>query len=176
MTSFWLRMRLFLSAYSLLFFISALHFSAAWIRWSTFALGVLGVIFTTTVLLSVAHKEPEPRDIAALRDRGVEVAAFMATYLLPFVVAPDPTAMDVAAYTVFLLTVAIVYGRSEMIQVNPIFYLIGYRVLRATGEDGAAWYLVTRHPPSVGDRVFVRRFDEAIAVESDPPTAPNSGG
>lgn len=63
------------------------------------------------------------------RDQGGAVAGYLATYLLPLL---DPTGSGWrlgAAYSIYLLTVYVIFVRSEgLVLINPTLYLIGYRV------------------------------------------------
>jgi hypothetical protein len=63
------------------------------------------------------------------RDQGGAVAGYLATYLLPLLSPVGSGWRVVAAYSIYLLIVYIIFIRSEgLVLVNPTLYLIGYRV------------------------------------------------
>jgi hypothetical protein len=49
--------------------------------------------------------------------------------------------------------------------VNPLLYLLGYRVLAITDDRGLHGYLITRHPRLAGDRVLATRFRDDVLVD-----------
>ena len=52
-----------------------------------------------------------------------------------------------------------------MVQVNPLLYLLGYRVLSVTDDHGLHAYMITRHPRPAGDRVLATRFRDDVLVD-----------
>src|SRR3954452_22321641 len=63
------------------------------------------------------------------RDQGGAVAGYLATYLLPLLNPAGSGWRVVAAYGIYLLTVYVIFIRSEgLVLVNPTLYLVGYRV------------------------------------------------
>jgi hypothetical protein len=101
----------------------------------------------------------------SVRDAGGEAASYLATYLLPFLTVATPTARDVLAYAGFLLVAAVINLRSAVVQVNPLLYLLGYRVLSITDDHGLHAYMITRHLVPVGDSVMATRFRDDVLVE-----------
>ena len=81
--------------------------------------------------------------LASVQDAGVEAASYLAAYLLPFVTVATPTVRDVLAYGGFLLVAAAINIRSAVVQVNPLLYLLGYRVLSVTDNRGLHAYMIT---------------------------------
>jgi hypothetical protein len=77
----------------------------------------------------------------------------------------SPTARDVLAYAGFLLVAATINLRSAVVQVNPLLYVLGYRVLSVTDDHGLHAYMVTRHRPPAGNRVLATRFRDDVLVD-----------
>jgi len=98
---------------------------------------------------------PVPITVTRIQDVGAEVGGYLASYLLPFVTAPDPSSRDLIGYGLFLLVALAIYVRSDLVRVNPTFYVLGYRVLRVTIRTGADRYLLTRVEPQQDETVRV---------------------
>lgn len=156
---------LFLSSYAPLFGLLAIRFETRWLWISCVVLAVLGVAALWLLLRLDARTSPGPHVLASVRDAGVEAASYLATYLLPFLTVATPTVRDVLAYAGFLLVAAIINIRSAVVQVNPLLYLLGYRVLSVTDDQGLHAYMITRHSPLTGDRVLATRFRDEVLVD-----------
>jgi hypothetical protein len=151
-----LGVRLFLSAYAPLFAIFALrqHESLQWVVWGAFA--AVGVEETWRIL----HNRSQvgglpPVDVQEVRDRGGEVAGYLAAYLLPLI-GGSIDGWTAAAYGVFFLVLFAIFVQSDLKLLNPMLYCARWRVFggRIEGVEGET-ILVARSRPRVGDRVSV---------------------
>lgn len=156
---------LFLSSYAPLFALLAIRFETRWLWISCVVLAVVGVASLWLLLRLDARSSPGPHVLASARDAGGEAASYLASYLLPFLTVAIPTVRDVLAYAGFLLVVATIHLRSAVAQVNPLLYLLGYRVLSVTDDRGLRAYLITRHPVPIGERVLATRFRDDVLVD-----------
>lgn len=142
---------LFLCSYAPLFLILAIRFTTHWVEilcGSLFALGLAGGLAVV-----LRYRGVSGRNWTATRaeDRGTEVAGYLASYILPFVVAPEPGWRDLVGYAIFFIVAATIYIRSGMLQINPTLYLFGWRVSqsasvivgRATPSRAARWLAAT---------------------------------
>jgi len=77
-----------------------------------------------------------------------DVAAFVATYLLPFAVLSDVTNWDLAAYVAFIYIVGLVCVRGDYLYINPLLALFGYRAYAITTETNRVWMLLSK------DRIY----------------------
>ena len=156
---------LFLSSYAPLFGLLAIRFEPRWLWISCTVLAVLGVVSLWLLLRLDARSSPGPHTLTSVRDAGVEAAAYLATYLLPFLTVATPTVRDILAYAGFLLVAAVINLRSAVVQVNPLLYLLGYRVSGVTDDHGLHAYLITRRLRQAGDRVLATRFRDDVLVD-----------
>lgn len=146
--------RLFWAAYVPLLFLLALRFESPGLRATTAALGVLGLASLWSLLYWIPSQvESDPVEIEAVRDHGSEVAAFLASYLLPFLTIAEPGGTDLAAYAAFLFVAATVYLQADMAEVNPTLYLCGYRVQRIRTTHGWDGFAITPQILEHGDQV-----------------------
>lgn len=128
------RIRLFLSSYVPLFVVSAIRFESTGLQ---VFLGIAAVVGTLSLasLIHVSANRVQPRVATAtsVRDLGSEVAAYVATYLLPFVTVGQPSTRDLLAYAIVFVTLGVVFVNSDLVGVNPLLYLLGYRVFAVSG-------------------------------------------
>jgi len=59
-----------------------------------------------------------------------EIVSYLVTYILPFLSLPDERKIWIIL--IFLLVVGILYMKSDMIAINPIFMLMGYHIVSIT--------------------------------------------
>ena len=159
------RTRLFVSSYAPLFAILAIRFTETGLALACGFIAMVGAISLILLLRQAGKIQPDPHGIEAVADRGAEVAGYLATYLLPFVTVPQPSGRDIVAYGLFLLVVGIVYIQSDMVQINPLLYLLRYRVSAVVTSDGWSGVLVSRHQPRVGDALLASRVQNTLALE-----------
>jgi hypothetical protein len=160
-----LRVRLFISSYAPLFAIFALRFQSWQASAVCSVVAALGVLTLLALLHRAKRIQPDPHRLASVSDRGPEVAGYLATYLLPFVTAPVPPFRELVAYLMLIVVVGVIYVRSDMIQINPLLYLFGYRVWAVTTGDGWSGYLVARQRPRTGAVILAVRLGNTVAVE-----------
>lgn len=146
---------LFLSSYLPLFFligirsISESNFVAISCAVLVFA-GALG----TVLFLSTAKRKPKGRyRLLTAEKKDGDVAAYAATYLLPFVTVFGGGWRDLLSLAAFIAFLGVIYVRSRLIYVNPLLAFFGYHLWLVTpitagvSEEGARpWprYLLSR--------------------------------
>jgi hypothetical protein len=163
-SSVWIRLRLFASSFVPLWVISALRQDDGMLAGAFILLAVAGTISAILILVDVHRLEPNPCRIEDVSDRGSEVAGYLATYLLPFLMVPDPTSRDVLSYLTFILVVAVVYLQSNMLAVNPLLYVLGLRVTGVTTTAGSGIYLVSRSLPRRGEVVLAAEIGHGVLL------------
>jgi hypothetical protein len=156
---------LFFSSYAPLFGLLAVRFQSRWLWIPCAGLAGLGVFSMLLLLRLDARASSGPHTLTAAKDAGGEAAAYLAGYLLPFLTVATPTVRDVIAYVGFLLVAASIHIRSAVAQVNPLLYLLGYRVLSVTDDRGLNAYLITRRRVSAGELVLATRFRDDVLVD-----------
>jgi hypothetical protein len=122
------RLALFLSSYAPLFALLAwTNRSTSWV-WivltvvAALSVAALGLVLLTKVgdvgpRLVVARSSPDDGD----------VMAYVSTYLIPFLGLDLGKGTGIVVFVGFLLVVGVVYVNSNMLFVNPLLSLAGYR-------------------------------------------------
>lgn len=162
------RWLLFLSSYGPLLALTAVRLDSGAYRTFLFWLAAAGGAALVAALAASRRIAPRDRIVTSVSDRGGDVAGYLATYLLPFLTVSDPATRDVIAYAGFIFLVGVVYTRSALLSVNPLLYVLGYRLVFVGTQSGQANLLICRSVPSAGDRILVRPLfiAEAISVEA----------
>lgn len=150
------RSRLFLSSYAPLFVILAIRFEGWGLIAGCAALAVVGFVDSVHIThLAKTKVIPHVITVTSVEDLGAEVGGYLASYLLPFVTVPNPSARDLAAYALFFLVACVVYVRSDLVRVNPTLYVMGYRVFGVHDATGRRVFVLHRMPLVVGQRLHV---------------------
>jgi hypothetical protein len=167
---------LFLSSYSPAFLILAVrsvHHSSTlfWISLSI-ALMSAGAFF---LFMKVARTGgPFRARVEEVEPRDGDLAAYVAAYLLPFVVVFGATVQDVIALALFLLFIGVLWVNSRMIYLNPLLALAGYHVyvvrLRSVGADAAdtlsrSFLLSHQRNLGTGDEVRPDRIAPGVFID-----------
>lgn len=166
LSSLWVRLRLFVSSFAPLWAIIALRQEGRSLTGVFALLAIAGVLSALLIVVDVHRLTPSPRRVASVDDRGADVAGYLATYLLPFVMASAPSGRDLAAYALFVGVIAAVYIQSNMLAVNPILYFAGLRVYWVTTESGFAAYLISRDAPEPGSTILTAELGDGVLVET----------
>ncbi len=161
------KLGLFFAAYaplSLIFAVRSIekgkwHFGLLWPGFTIWALiAVIGFISLYGFLVSTRALNGTEVTLSDIQDLGPEVAAYAATYLLPFVAPALSGWRDVATYAMYFLILFVIFIKSDLQLINPTLYLFRRRLSRArlvsidehnteTEIDGDA-LIVTRSKPS----------------------------
>jgi hypothetical protein len=152
------RARVLVSSYAALNLILFARLEPAVPKFICLGLAVVGVADGLRLSWLARSKQAVPRTVEEASDVGPEVAAYLATYLLPLLAAPSPTSGDLVGYAIYGVVVVVVSLRSNMAHVNPTLYLLGWRVTGVTLEGGDHQYLISRHAPVSGDQIRVSRL------------------
>lgn len=163
------RALLFLSSYGILFALLSLQLWGSVIGWVFGGLSALGVCWLLFMLVWTRRGSPDPYQVQEVHDRGTDVAGYVVAYLLPLVIEAEPTPTRLVAYLVFIAVVGIIYVRSDLVYVNPLLYVLQYRVFEVRTQE-ATHFLVARTRPlpqstvlaahMVGQGLLVREKDD----------------
>jgi len=94
------------------------------------ALAVTGLIGLLLFLLTIRRKTAGRFQLLEVENRDPDVAAYAATYLLPFLTVFSASWQDLASLAAFVIILGVVYVRSRLIYVNPLLTVLGYRLWR----------------------------------------------
>jgi hypothetical protein len=126
-------------------------------------LGLLGLIVTLVYVFGLSRKmEPTQGKVVERQEKGSDVMGYIAGYIVPFATFPLGGWQQIASFLMFMFVLGVIYVNSEMIRVNPVLNIIGYRLYEVTVENGEdSVSLITR-------RRRVRRGDVIRFVDVGP--------
>ena len=165
----WVMCALFLSSYMPLFFLVGLR---AVDKSDSVVIGcgvlVLAGGVGTALFLGTAKKKTKGRyRVVNVQKRDGDVAAYAATYLLPFVTVFSDGWRDLLSLAAFVVFLGVLYVRSRLIYVNPLLAIFGYHLWQViavtagskTDRDRPEWpqYLLSRRPDLYGKKEFSAR-------------------
>ena len=135
-------LRLFLVAFAPLTLIIAIRTSSHWasddmrryVFWITSLLTAVGFIDAWRLPRGTQKKSSIHAVFYDIHDPSGAVAAYLATYLLPFVSLQINTMRDILSIGVFFLVVLAIFLNSDLAAINPTLYVFGWRVVRARME------------------------------------------
>ncbi len=125
-----------------------------------------GLVAACVAVLRAAATQGELERVQVARSRNVdkEVLAFLVSYALPLVSPKHPGSSAVALWA-FVIIVAVVLYQAELVHVNPLLGILGYRFYEVTREDGDAALLVTRSRIGAGAAKSVVRLSDRLWLE-----------
>lgn len=159
------RLLLFFSSYAPLFFLLAVQFRPWALITSSFLLGVIGVGSLILILKLNSRTAPAPLTFVSVQDAGPEAAAYLSSYLLPFIAVDEPTWRQLIVYVGFFTVAATIHVRSSVVQINPLLYVIGYRVVQTTDKYSSRRYIVTRGKVAVGEAICCTRLGNDVWIQ-----------
>jgi hypothetical protein len=126
----WVMTTLFLSSYLPLFaLVGARSAGESDIVTATCGALVLAGAAGTVLFLHSAKRKARGRyELLDVQKRDGDVAAYAATYLLPFVTVFGGHWRDVLTLAAFIVFLGVIYVRSRLIYVNPTLALFGYHL------------------------------------------------
>ena len=160
------RLVLFLSSYSPLFTILAIRFEDVKLRLVMAGIATVGVLLLVLLLLSSRRAEPKRFMVSRVEDKGNDVAAYVATYLLPLIVLTVPTIPDLIGYAIFLAISAVVFVQSQMVVINPLVYMTGRRILLAHLDSGDSFYLINRRSIHKNEPIWTREILPGLSMRT----------
>jgi hypothetical protein len=159
---------LFLSSFSPLFAVFALldSFGEGWPSVACVGLAGVGLVLPIIVLRAARRIARQALNIESAQVRDGDALAYIATYVVPFAATTATTARARAALGLFVGLIAILYIRSELFYINPLFALAGYRLFQVTTPAGASVVLLThRRFVSSNTTVEARRLGNYVYWE-----------
>jgi hypothetical protein len=152
------RALLFLSAFSPLFAIWALKGWGTPAFWVFCGLTVLGIGGTFIVLKIVLNTEGSPRIVNNAEARNSDVAAYVVTYLIPFLTASLQSWTDWVSVGLFILILFSLYVGSDLIGINPVLALAGITLYRVSLDREEPAWMLSRFRPSAGKDVVATKL------------------
>ncbi len=131
------RISLLVGAYAPALVVLGLRIGLSSAGWILIGVGLAGVAWWLVFLLAIV-KRRQRWEITVVSAEPVDrdVAAYVASYLLPVLAAKPDHDSAYAAYGLAALLILVVAYRADLGAINPLAYLCGYRAYRVSADDG----------------------------------------
>lgn len=112
---------------------------------------VIGVCVAIVAAVLTKRGSAEPFAFDTIDDASDEVIGHVGSYLLPAVVDVGQSAEQAVIAAIALGLIVQIHIATGRVHLNPLLYLLGYRIYRATTTTGVAYYLLARSDVSRWD-------------------------
>jgi len=125
-----LKLRLVASAFAPMAIITAVRLSADYplIAVLVAVLGLLAVLSLLELVLARSMTNQQPYTLVSIRDDSAQIPAFLLAYVFPFVFVTIGDWQDALAYGLFALLLVVLILRTDLVLVNPVLLVMGYRL------------------------------------------------
>jgi hypothetical protein len=140
-----------------------------WLAIPFFVLAVVGLV-GVLVYLHLAQKiTPTEVTVATYKRRDSDTVSYFVTYLFAFMKVPLDTWDKITAFLIFFLILGFIYVNSNMIHINPMLNIFGYRIYELSQPDGER-LLITRQKIKRNDVLRVIIMDDDIYLGKNAPS------
>lgn len=126
---------------------------------------VIGVIVLLYGIIFVRSSSADPFEFESIEDLGGEVLGHIGAYLLPIFIDTSRSTEEIAISAIVLALIMHIHVSTGQVLVNPLLYLLGYRIYSARC-GGVTYYLVAKSDTSSWEsRRRCVRISSSILVE-----------
>lgn len=132
----WVKWGLFISSYAPLFLILFVkHLSVSPMSWVILCIAIAGFIMPKFLIKVANQLEPSAIILDGTVDANNEGGmAYMVGYIIPFLSIDLNTWNDIISILILLIMLGVVYVRSNLLYINPVFQLYGYNIVKVEYE------------------------------------------
>jgi hypothetical protein len=133
----------------------------------TFAIpAVVGLAVFIVILKAIQSGNAESYRLGDISDSSSDVLGHIGAYLAAAIIDPSASTDQAVLSLVVFGLIFLVHVSVGLVHVNPLFYVVGYRVYSTASEQGRSYYLIARS--EVADWQGVQRLvrmGESILAE-----------
>lgn len=168
-----IRVRLFVVSYApLAAIIAVTHSARVWppIEHSPFwvlgAVAIVGLVDAYRLPTGLREKSNRTVSLTDIHDEGGAVAAYLATYLLPFLGLEIDDWRSALALGLYFVVLLVVFLQTDLALVNPTLYVMGWRVVSGTWrEERVLLLLPSRMTISEDEKIKVVTMDRFLVLD-----------
>lgn len=158
---------LFFSSYSPLFFIFAIQnsFENIYVNWSLVGVGIFSILSLIFVLKNVKANAGHYVKVTGVNLKDGESMSYIVTYLVPFLDLDFSNITTTSSLIILFIILAILYINSNLIYTNPILNLLTYHIYEVQIDDSKTIMLITKKEQIMNnDRIEVKQLDNNIYI------------
>lgn len=104
---------------------------------------------------------------------GGDAVGYLSGYILPFISTTDFNVNSGVAYVIFFAVACVVTMQTDVIQINPLFFLFGYRIysteatfrgISKGSENRLNVVLITKRKLAVGQTIQTHELNEEVRL------------
>lgn len=136
------------------------------LAWIFGVAAALGLIVFFSVVYFVGTGSTQPFTFGDISDSSSDVLGHIGSYLAVAVIDPSASTSEaILAFAVFGL-IFLIHVSVGLVHVNPLFYVIGYRVYSGSSDRGRTYYLIVKSDVADWEGVqSLVRMTEGILLE-----------
>jgi hypothetical protein len=131
------RTELALAAFAPAFVLIALRSGDMWWSWVFYALTGAGVLVLVVGGVLVATANTDQFELTEIDDASDQIIGYIAAYIVPVLIDPSSSLLNAVIAAAALALVFVIHVATGRVHVNPLLYLIGYRVYNAKTENAS---------------------------------------
>ncbi len=164
MTSILSRLCLFLSAYSpLTLILAVLLIDQNWvIPLSLCVISLASILAMLSILRSLRGSAAFSIQISSIQRRDDEIVGYLMGYVIPFLAVPFSGLERGVGLAMFFVVLGVLHVRLNLIYVNPVLALAGYRLYEVTSGRGGTHTLIAKQRIVLDDTLEVVKVGEDI--------------
>ena len=136
-----------------------------WIAVVCLLLGLVGVLGVLIYIHNAQRIAPKTITVAGHQRRDSDIVSYFVTYLLTFLAVPMEGWERIIAFFVFFALLGFIYVNSNLLHVNPMLNILGYRIYELVVDGEASQILICHHRIAKGEKIRVIEVDEDIFLE-----------
>lgn len=128
------RIELATAAFAPAFGLIALRSWGQWWAWVFLGLMIVGIGILLIGVVLVGTGNPEPYVLEEIKDSSAEAVGYIGAYIVPVVIDTSKSDLNAIVATLGLFLVFVIHVATGRVHINPLLYLVGYRIYAASTE------------------------------------------
>ncbi len=153
-----------MSSYTPLFGLLIVRFERTDLRLICGLLSILGMLSLLQLFHLNRQAQLSEHTFVASSHAGSEASAYLASYILPFLTVPKPSLSEIIMYCGFFFVVAVVSTNTSVIQVNPVLYLLGWKVYTVEDTHGFKRLLISVQSVDLNSSIKCTRLSNDVLI------------
>ena len=140
-----------------------------WVVATLFAFGAASLLVTSLYFRHALRGGlyAEHKKVTSIERRDTEAMSYIATYLIPFVSFQLASWQQLMALLLFIVVLLIIYVNSNMIYINPMLNIVGYRLYEVEVEQSKqSHFYIARKRVILNEEIHFVRLSDDIYLEA----------
>ena len=135
-----------------------------WLGLVILGLSVIGLLGTIPVFKSIYSLGPTLIKVATVKRAGEKILAYSASYIIPFMGLVAGSKWEIFSLITFLAFTFYVYIRETLVYLNPVLYLVGFRIYEITTEQGNTLTVLSKSRITPNSSVPMVKISESTRI------------